>query len=108
MRDARERLLDIRQAIERIELHATRGREVFDKDELIQIWIVHHLQIIGEAARALPDDILAKAPEIPWKGIVGMRHILVHSYFQIDRDIVWKVVEADMGPLKAAVNRLLT
>ena len=53
MRSDRERLLDIQEAIERIEKYATRGREAFERDELIQTWILHHLQIIGEAARAL-------------------------------------------------------
>lgn len=49
MRDDRERLLDILEAIERIEKYTARGRSVFDKDELIQTWVLHHLQIIGEA-----------------------------------------------------------
>ncbi len=49
MRDDRERLLDILEAIERIEKYTARGRSVFDEDELIQTWVLHHLQIIGEA-----------------------------------------------------------
>ena len=52
MRDDRERLLNIHEAVERIEKYAARGREEFARDELIQIWVLHHLQIIGEAARA--------------------------------------------------------
>ena len=51
MRDDRERLLDILEAIERIERYAARGREAFENDELLQTWVVHHVQIIGEAAR---------------------------------------------------------
>lgn len=50
MRDPRERLRDILDAVARIERYTSRGREAFDKDELIQVWVVHHLQIIGEAA----------------------------------------------------------
>ncbi len=61
MRDYNEMLLDILEAIERIEKYAARGRETFEQDELIQIWIVHHLQIIGEAARALPDSFRKNA-----------------------------------------------
>lgn len=52
MRDDRERLLDIVEAIERIEKYTVRGRTAFDEDELIQTWVLHHLQIIGEAVRA--------------------------------------------------------
>lgn len=53
MRDDRERLRDILEAIERIERYTSKGREEFMQDELIQTWVVHHIQIIGEAARKL-------------------------------------------------------
>ena len=54
MRDPRERLRDILDAIGRIESYAVRGRRAFERDELLQSWFVRHLQIIGEAVRALP------------------------------------------------------
>ncbi len=50
MRDDRLRLLDIQEAIANIEEHAAKGKETFLRDKLIQVWVVHHLQIIGEAA----------------------------------------------------------
>lgn len=62
MRDPRERLRDILEAIERIERHTAGGREAFEKDELIQNSFVHHLQIIGEAARPIPEDVRKLAP----------------------------------------------
>jgi uncharacterized protein with HEPN domain len=95
------------EAIDRIERYAARGRDAFDSDELIQSWFVRHLQILGEAARALPDEIRQKAPGIEWKQITGMRHVLVHDYFGIDRDLVWTTVEKELGPLKAALTSLL-
>jgi uncharacterized protein with HEPN domain len=52
MRDDRERLLDIIKAIERIEKYASEGKEGFENDELIQNWVVHHLQVIDEAWHA--------------------------------------------------------
>ena len=88
MRNHKERLLDIVEAIERINKYAIRGREAFEKDELIQNWIVHHLQIIGEAAARVSDDFRNSSPHIPWPKIVGMRNILVHHYFGIDCDVV--------------------
>jgi len=103
MRDEKERLLDIREAIERIEKYAERGRDAFDGDELIQTWVLHYLQIIGEAVRTFDSDFREKHPAIPWTRIVGMRNILVHSYFDIDLDVVWSVVENDLAPLKSAV-----
>jgi uncharacterized protein with HEPN domain len=95
------------EAIDRIERYAARGRDAFDQDELIQSWFIRHLQILGEAARALPDEVRQKAPDIEWKKITGMRHVLVHDYFGIDRDIVWTAVERELGPLKTSLARLL-
>lgn len=74
---------------------------------MLQNWFLRHLQIIGEAARALPEDVRAIAPEIPWSNIVGMRNILVHGYFDIDTDIVWNAATRDVPAIKPAVERLL-
>jgi uncharacterized protein with HEPN domain len=107
MRDYNERFLDILESIEHIEKYATRGREAFENDELIQTWIVHHLQIIGEAARALPDFFREKYPDIPWSKIIGMRNILVHSYFGVDVDVVWAVVANDIPDLKQEIEKII-
>lgn len=107
MRDTRERVLDILEAIERIEKYASRGREEFDRDELLQVWVLHHLQILGEATAAMPAIVRDRAPEIPWNKIVGMRNILVHQYFGIDREAVWSVVEKDLPQLRPQVEDLL-
>lgn len=107
MRDVPERLRDIQEAIERITKYTVQGREPFDQDELIQTWVVHHLEIIGEAARSIPLDFKLLHPEIPWKQISGMRNILVHVYFGIDKDIVWAVVERDLPVLRAGIRAIL-
>lgn len=107
MRDPRERLRDILEAIGHIERYAARGRQAFQSDELIQNWFVRHLQIIGEAARALPQEILGRAPRVPWAKIMGMRHILVHDYFAVDTELVWDVVERDLADLKRNIEALL-
>jgi uncharacterized protein with HEPN domain len=108
MRDPKERLRDILEAIAAIQRHALCDRMAFDGDELLQSWFLRHLQIIGEAARGLPDDIREQAPAIPWPQIIGMRNVLVHGYFDIDQDIVWDAVIRDVPSLKPAVERLLT
>lgn len=79
MRDPQERLKDILDAITRIEKYTTQGREAFEESELIQIWVIHHLQIIGEAAARLGKDFHAAHPEIPWSRIIAMRNILVYE-----------------------------
>ena len=106
MRDARERLQDILDAIDHIQRYAARGREAFEADELLQNWFVRHLQTIGEAARLLPEEVRATAPDVPWSEIIGMRHILVHNYFGIDTQVVWDAVERDLPSLKEKVRAL--
>jgi len=107
VRNPSERLRDILEAIDRIERYAARGAGAFEKDELVQSWVVRHLQIIGEAARALPPDVRERFPEIPWPQIIGMRHILVHDYFEIDSQVVWDVVIRNLPELKSQVQAAL-
>ena len=83
MRADTDLLLDILDSIDAIEKYTSKGREAFESDELVQVWVLHHLQIIGEACRAIPKEIHVSEPAIPWKGIIGMRNILVHQYFSL-------------------------
>lgn len=108
MRRDAQRLRDILEAIERIELVASRGRAAFDGDEMIQVWILHYIQIVGEASRALSASLRDRHPEVPWAQIIGMRHLLVHDYFGIDLDEVWAVVERDLPLLRKQVETILT
>ena len=107
MRDARERLHDMVDAIDRVEQYAARGHASFVADELIQVWIVHHLQILGEVASQLGRDFHSEHPVVPWPQIVAMRNILVHDYFGIDLDEVWNVVAHELPDLKAALVAML-
>ncbi len=107
MRDDRERLFDILEAIERIDKYASKGRPAFEDDELIQTWVLHHLQLIGEATRVLSTEVKQRHPEAPWAQIAGMRNILVHEYFGIDASAVWNVVEGDLPALKQQIEAIL-
>jgi uncharacterized protein with HEPN domain len=107
MRNDRERLLDIIEAIERIEKYTEKGKSDFDNNELVQNWVIHHLLILGEAIANVSDEIQEKYHQIPWSKIIGMRNILVHGYFEIDNDVVWSVVENDMPELKKHIHKIL-
>jgi uncharacterized protein with HEPN domain len=107
MRSDREKLLDILEAIERIDRYAVQGRVAFEQNELIQTWVTQNLQVIGEAARALSSEIRIQHPDVPWTQIIGMRNILTHNYFEIDFDIVWVVVEQELPSLKQNVNNIV-
>jgi uncharacterized protein with HEPN domain len=107
MRDDRERILDMLEAIENIERHSGKGREAFERDELIQTWVVHHLEIIGEAASRLGAGFRATHSEVPWSEIVAMRNVIAHEYFGIDLDEIWQVAERDLPELKQKLNRIV-
>jgi uncharacterized protein with HEPN domain len=107
MRDAAERLRDMLEAIAAINRYGNRDKKTFEGDELLQGWFLRHLQIIGEAARALPQHVRALAPDVPWQKIIGMRNVLVHGYFEIDTDIVWDAATRDIPALRPSIERLL-
>lgn len=107
MRSDRERLHDTLEAIAQIERYALQGQAAFQQDELIQTWIVHHLQIIGEASNTRSRQLLDQDPEVSWAAIVEFRNILVHEYFRVNLEIVWKIVERDLPTFKASIKTIL-
>lgn len=107
MRDDRERLQDVLEAIERIEKYTSGGRSAFHEDELVQTWVVHHLMIIGEACRSLSPEFRAGHSEEVWAEAAGLRNVIVHHNFGIDLEIVWGVIERDLPALKARVHEIL-
>jgi uncharacterized protein with HEPN domain len=107
MRSDRACLLDILDAVADIERYRT-TRAGFDSDERTQVWMVSRLQIIGEAARQLSEAFRARHPEIAWRKIIGMRHHLVHGYFDIDPDVVWNSVAERIPELRTLVEGALS
>lgn len=106
MRDNLQRCRDILVAIQKIESR-TAGVPQSQADELLLVWVIHHLQIIGEAASKISPEFRSEHTGIPWHKIIGTRHILVHGYFQIDTSLVWNTVTNDLPSLKTQVETLL-
>ncbi|MBW2674614.1 MAG: DUF86 domain-containing protein [Deltaproteobacteria bacterium] len=104
MREDGELLLDILDAIEK---YALSGKEAFIEDELHQVWIVYHIQVIGEAASHVSKSLRNKHPDVSWPDIVGMRNVLVHQYFGIDLEQIWDTVQIDLPILKAETRAIL-
>ena len=107
MRDVKARLLDILEAIANIERYAEHGREEFENNELIQNWFFRQLEIIGEAVRSLPDEIKDLSPQTSWSGIISMRNILAHGYFEIDKEVVWNTIQSDIPTLKSHIQGII-
>ncbi len=64
------------------------------------------ISIIGEAAKNIPKEIKSKHPEIVWSDIVGMRNKIIHEYFGIDEDVLWKTIKEDIPALKKEIKKL--
>lgn len=107
MRRVAERLQDILDAIEAIERYTQQGKTHFEREELIQVWVVHPCEIIGEAVNTLPSDLLNQCPEIPWRQIISLRNRLIHEYFRVDPQVIWNITQQDLPPLKTAIIQLL-
>ena len=107
MRRDDERLRDMLAAIAAIERYLQPGRSAFDEQELIQVWVAYHLQMIGEAATALSSDLKARYPNVPWPQIIGLRNLLVHEYFRVDIQVLWDIASNDLPPLKTHIQAIL-
>jgi uncharacterized protein with HEPN domain len=84
MRSDHLRLQDILDAIQVIQQYLPADRGEFDRDPAVQSHIYRHLMILGEAAWKLSDALKLSNPQVPWRLIEGMRHIMVHDYFKVD------------------------
>ena len=107
MRRDAHRLRDVLEAVAAIERPSRGGRPAFDADELVRVWCLKHIEIIGEALARLSDAFKGAHPDLPWREAAAMRNQLVHGYFQVDWAQVWNVVDHDLPALKRAAERLL-
>lgn len=92
------------EAIDRIfEFVNEKAKNELQGDSILYYAVVKNIEIIGEAAYMLSAEFRDAHPSTPWKIIVGMRHFLVHGYYEVDAEEVWNVVEKDLQPLKAQI-----
>jgi uncharacterized protein with HEPN domain len=84
-----------------------RRRKDLDSDQMLVFALVHALQIVGEAASKISREMRDEHPQIPWPTVIGMRHRLVHAYFDIDLDILWTTATDDAPMLLAQIKPLL-
>lgn len=91
MKDPAVYLRHIRDAIARIGKYTAQGRNAFFDDSMVQDAVIRNLEVIGEAVRSLPPELKRRHPEIPWRSITALRNVLIHEYFGVDLEIVWRV-----------------
>lgn len=106
-RDVVAYLDDILESIERIDRYCQSIDEIeFYRNTEKQDAIIRRLEIIGEAVKKIPQEIRDKYCDVPWKEIAGMRDIVVHEYFEVSLEIVWRTLVNEFHRLKNKLKLL--
>jgi uncharacterized protein with HEPN domain len=97
----KERLNHMIEAIDNIfEFVDRKSFEEYKGDKILRFAVIKNLEIVGEAAYLLTKEFRAGYSYIEWADIIGMRHILVHGYYQIKEEIIWATIESELKPLR--------
>ena len=107
MRDHSLYLKDMLAAIDAID-EFTEGMslEAFQADDKTVSAVIRKLEVIGEAVKQIPDDLRTKWPGIPWKEMAGMRDKLIHFYFGVDHELVWKAVKHRLPRIRSEIQKM--
>jgi uncharacterized protein with HEPN domain len=81
--------------------------KAFEADRKTQDAVIRNLEIIGEAARTIPDEVKDETAEIEWYKIVALRNILIHEYFGVNLKIIWDVIQNKLNALESTCRELL-
>jgi uncharacterized protein with HEPN domain len=106
-KDPRVFMAQILERIDRILTFTEDGREAFFESQLLQDAAIRNLEVIGEAAKRVPDDYRNSYPTIPWRGLASLRDVLIHQYEGVSLDEVWRIVRDELPPLRQAISSIL-
>ena len=107
-RDIRLYLDDMLEAIRVIrEYTAGMTYDSFAADRKTIDAVVRNLEIIGEAEKKLPEKVKDEAGEIEWRKIIGLRNLLIHEYFGVQAEVIWKTIQEDLPLLKNRLQKLI-
>ena len=83
------------------------SKKDFKKNLDVRDASIRRIEVIGEAVKNVPDKFKRKYPEIEWRRIAGTRDVLIHSYFGVDLDLTWKIIERDLPILKKEIEKII-
>ena len=89
-------------------LEHAKSKAALEKDEVLRYAVERNLEVIGEAAKRIPESIRKQYRHIPWKEMTGMRDIIIHQYDGIDLDEVWGAIKKEMPRALRGIEKLLT
>lgn len=79
----------------------------FVKNSLVSDAVIRNLEVIGEASKSIPNEIISYYPDVSWKSMIGLRNILIHEYFGVDSEIVWEIIKRDLPRTKPLILQML-
>ena len=102
-----ECLLDhVAQCIDRIRRYTEGSKDRFMESTLVQDAVIRNLQVLAESTTRFSERLRSTEPVVPWAKIRGFRNVMTHAYLNIDRDVVWGVIEHDLPLLDDAIRRM--
>lgn len=108
-RDYRVYLDDILEAAERILAYtADHSFEQFSHDSRTVDAVIRNFIVIGEATKKIPENVRSQYPQVQWRDMAGLRNVVVHQYFGVKLDVIWKVIQADLPALEKELRRILS
>jgi len=94
-------------AREAVQMAAGRRRNDLKQDRMLELALVRLVEIVGEAATRVSEEGQQRFPSIPWLQVRGLPNRLVHGYDKVDLDILWDIIQDDLPPLIAELQRVL-
>lgn len=99
---------DMLESMNKIERY-TKGLtyDKFERNEIVVDAVIRNLEIVGEAAKNIPEDVREKYPDVPWTRMIGLRNIAVHEYFGVDLSIIWEIITKNLPETKPKIKEML-
>jgi len=107
VKDYRLYLIHIQERIQRIESYTTGGREAFLASSMIQDAVIRNFEIMGEAAKRIPESFRLVHPVLPWRRLAGFRDVLIHNYPGVDLEEIWNIIIEHLPALREGIEAAL-